>query len=75
MTATTGADRTYVIEDLQPATHTVTPQYTGYTFDPAVQQVVVSASEGDATGVDFTGTVGAGIESKAQQRPVLVADS
>ncbi len=53
--AVTGADGSYVVSDLQPATYRVTPTLAGAIFDPAERIAVVGAA--DVSGVDFEGVV------------------
>lgn len=52
--ATTAVDGTYTVNGLSAGTHTVTPTLANHGFVPATQQVTITPSGGNVTGVDFT---------------------
>ena len=54
---TTDADGYYEFLDVPNGSYTVTPTKTGYTFTPTSSAVTIS--NGDQTGKDFTGAIGA----------------
>lgn len=51
-TATTDSAGNYIFSGLSNGTYAVTPSHTGYTFNPSVQQAVVSGA--NVTAVNFT---------------------
>ncbi|OGS20709.1 MAG: hypothetical protein A3J83_00020 [Elusimicrobia bacterium RIFOXYA2_FULL_40_6] len=52
--ATTAANGTFTISGLANGIYTITPTKTGYTFNPTDDSATIS--DGNETGVDFTGT-------------------
>jgi len=55
-TATTGQDGSYTARLFDPGTYTVTPTYSGYTFDPTSKSASVSDGTPATVDVDFAGT-------------------
>ncbi len=54
---TTGADGRYTLSNLTAGTYRVTPSLDEYDFTPVNQPVTVNETNGDATNVNFVGTV------------------
>ena len=56
-TVTTGQNGAYSFAGLPAGSYRIYPTLTEYTFDPGEQTPTVNATNGDAAGVDFTGTL------------------